>query len=103
MFKTVFLLLFFLCSNPAMSLEIAGVTVPESLNTDLLLNGAGTKGWNEGFSGNLTPEQGTMVSIAGELKGTVAGADFNRALLSIWLGKDPVGDDLRNALLGNKE
>jgi len=177
-----FICLFLLCFTvPAMGLEIAGVTVPETLNTDLKLNGAGIRskfffkiyiaelylehpstkadeildsigrkrmtmhilydevskeklvdGWNEGFSENLTleqlktlepdikhfnalfttvhegdeiildytPEQGTTVSIAGDLKGTLSGADFNRALLSIWLGKNPVGDDLRDALLG---
>jgi len=181
MFKSLLCLFFLLFTVPAMGLEIAGVTIPESLDTDLQLNGAGIRskfffkiyiaelylehpstkareildtsgrkrmtmhmlydevgkeklvdGWNEGFSGNLSPDQlkaldpeiqqfnelfidvhegeeiildytpgqGTAVSIAGELKGTVAGADFNRALLSIWLGKDPVGDDLRDALLG---
>jgi len=181
LYRTI-LCLFFLCfSAPVMGLEIAGVPVPETLNTDLKLNGAGIRskfffkiyiaelylehpsnnaqniletsgkkrltmhflydevgmeklvdGWNEGFSGNLTqeqlktlepkieqfnklftdlhkgeeiildysPDQGTIVTIAGTLKGTVMGADFNRALLSIWLGKNPVGDDLRDALLG---
>ncbi len=174
--------LFLLCfAGPAMGLEIAGVTIPETLNTDLKLNGAGIRskffmkiyiaelylehpstradeilktqgrkrmtmhilydevsreklvdGWNEGFAGNLapeqlkaleakiqefngffinvhggeeiildyTPDQGTVVSIAGKIRGTVTGADFNRALLSIWLGKEPVGDDLRDTLLG---
>lgn len=48
------------------------------------------------------PDSGTTVTIAGNIKGTVEGADFNRALLSIWLGKEPVGEDLRDALLGKK-
>jgi Chalcone isomerase-like len=181
MIKTAACLLFLFFSSPALGLEIEGVTVPESIDSALQLNGAGIRskfffkiyiaelylehpstkadeildspgrkqmtmhilydevsreklvdGWNEGFSGNLPPEQleslgpkiqqfndlfvdvhegeeiildytpgqGTAVSIAGELKGTVAGADFNRALLSIWLGKSPVGDDLRDDLLG---
>lgn len=181
MFKSLICLFFLFFTSPAMGLEIAGITIPESLNTDLQLNGAGIRskfffkiyiaelylehpstkageildtpgrkrmtmhilydevtreklvdGWNEGFSGNLTqeqlkalgskiqqfndlfidvhegeeiildytPDQGTAVSIAGELKGNVTGADFNRALLSIWLGKEPVGNDLRDALLG---
>ena len=35
-----FICLFLLCFTvPAMGLEIAGVTVPETLNTDLKLNG----------------------------------------------------------------
>ena len=91
-------------------------------------------GWNEGFAGNLNPDQrkaldtqikqfnelfvdvhkgeeiildytadlGTTVTIAGDNKGTIQGADFNRALLSIWLGDKPVGTDLRDALLGIK-
>jgi Chalcone isomerase-like len=181
MFKSLLCLFFLFFTVPAMGLEIAGITIPESLNTDLQLNGAGIRskfffniyiaelylehpsnqaseildtpgrkrmtmhilynevakeklidGWNEGFSGNLTPEQlkvlgpkiqqfndlfidvhegeeiildsipnqGTTVSIAGKLKGTIAGADFNRALLSIWLGKAPVNNALRDALLG---
>ena len=176
------IVLFLLCFTvPAMGLEIAGVTIPETLDNDLKLNGAGIRskffmkiyvaelylehpstvaddilkppgrkrmtmhmlydevsreklvdGWNDGFAGNLvpeqlkaletkiqefngffidvhageeiildyTPDQGTVVSIAGKTIGTVTGADFNRALLSIWIGKEPVGEDLRDSLLG---
>lgn len=174
----LFLLLF---STPAMGLEIEGISIPETLNSDLLLNGAGIRskfffkiyiaelylehpatkasaildtpgrkrmtmhmlydevareklidGWNDGFSGNLTaeqlktlnpeiqqfndlfidvhkgeeiildytPGQGTAVFIAGQHRGVITGADFNRALLSIWLGKSPINEDLRAALLG---
>lgn len=174
--------LFLLCfSVPAMGLEIAGVTVPETLGTDLKLNGAGIRSkfffkiyiaelylehpspraedilntpgrkrmtmhmlydevsrekvvdsWNEGFMANLTseqlktldpeiqqfnssfidvhrgeeiildytPDQGTVISIAGKTQGTVLGEYFNHALLSIWLGNKPVSEDLRDALLG---
>ncbi len=176
----LFILLF---ASPVAGFEIAGVTIPESLNTDLQLNGAGirskfffkiyiaelylehpstdantiletsghkrmtmhilydkvgkeklTDGWNAGFSSNLSPEEltnlsekikqfnelfidvhegeeivldyipgsGTTVSIAGNIMGSVEGADFNRALLSIWLGKEPVGEKLRDELLGKK-
>lgn len=176
-----FCILFF--TSPAVGLEIAGVTIPESLKSDLQLNGAGIRskfffkiyiaelylehpstdvdaildtpgrkrmtmhilydkvdkeklidGWNAGFTSNLSseeikslsdrikqfnelfidvhegeeiildyqPDRGTTVSIAGNNKGIVEGADFNRALLSIWLGKEPVGEDLRDALLGKK-
>lgn len=165
----------------ATALEIAGVQIPETLNTELTLNGAGIRskfffkiyiaelylehpaktaekvldtpgrkrmtmhilydevtkeklvdGWNEGFRTNLNDEQlkqlapeikqfnelfvtvhegeeiildyapdtGTVVTIAGVKKGAVQGAAFNSALLAIWLGKEPVGDDLRDALLG---
>ncbi|MCF8055060.1 MAG: chalcone isomerase family protein [Desulfocapsa sp.] len=183
MFKNIICLLFLLVSSPALGLEIAGVTIPESLSPALQLNGAGIRSklffkiyiaelylehpsplattildgpgrkrvvmhflydevkkeklvesWNDGFTANLSPEQlkklsskiqqfndlfvdihegeeiildyspdqGTVVSIAGESKGTIEGKDFNRALLSIWLGDKPVTNDLRDALLGKK-
>ena len=46
------------------------------------------------------PGEGTRVSINGELRGTVAGADFNRALLSVWIGEHPAQDSLKEAMLG---
>ena len=49
---------------------------------------------------DYSPGQGTTVSIAGKARGTVEGKEFNRALLSIWLGDEPVTRDLRDALLG---
>jgi len=176
-----FCCLLFCFVTTATALEIAGVKIPETVNTDLTLNGAGIRskfffkiyiaelylehpakttkevldtpgrkrmtmhllydkiskeqlveGWNEGFANNLSDEQqkqlaakimqfnamfaavhegeeiifdytpgtGTVVTIAGVQKGVVEGAAFNSALLSIWLGKEPVGEDLRDALLG---
>jgi len=46
------------------------------------------------------PGEGTRVSINGIEKGRVAGAEFNRALLKIWLGDEPVAEDLKKGLLG---
>lgn len=46
------------------------------------------------------PDDGTTVSINGIEKGKVPGADFNRALLEIWLGEEPADSDLKRALLG---
>jgi chalcone isomerase-like protein len=46
------------------------------------------------------PGHGTAVYIAGALKGNIAGPAFNQALLSIWLGEDPVSSKLRKELLG---
>lgn len=46
------------------------------------------------------PGKGTAVTIKGEQKGVIPGHDFNRALLGIWLGDYPVGDDLKQNLLG---
>jgi hypothetical protein len=183
MLKYVLCLFLFCVTVPAMALEIAGVQIPDSLNTDLTLNGAGirskfffkiyiaelylehpapsaaavlddpgrkqltmhmlydevskeklTDGWNDGFTKNLSPQEleeladkikqfnalfvdvhageeivldyqpgkGTRVSIDGVDRGIVTGADFNRALLSIWLGADPVDEDLRDELLGKQ-
>jgi len=36
-------------------------------------------------------------------RGKIAGADFQRALLSAWLGAKPADADLKRALLGGKE
>lgn len=47
------------------------------------------------------PESGTRLTVNGQAKGKeIAGEDFYRALLRIWLGKKPVQDDLKQALLG---
>lgn len=46
------------------------------------------------------PEQGTRVSIKDSVKGIIPGKDFNDALLSIWLGDEPVGSSLKKAMLG---
>ena len=45
------------------------------------------------------PGQGTRVAINGEPRGVIEGADFNRALLSVWLGPNPVTGSLKKALL----
>ena len=46
------------------------------------------------------PGKGTAVTINGKNKGVVTNFEFYQALLMIWLGSDPVGDDLKDALLG---
>jgi len=46
------------------------------------------------------PELGTRVTIKNQIKGVIKGADFNRALLSVWLGDDPVTEELKLSLLG---
>ena len=49
---------------------------------------------------DYVPDKGTTVSINAAEKGTIAGKEFNDLLLSIWLGDKPVGEKLREALLG---
>ena len=46
------------------------------------------------------PSVGTQVAINGRLKGTVGGADFARALFSLWLGDKPFDSDFKQSLLG---
>ena len=49
------------------------------------------------------PESGTRVALNGEAKGkAIAGEDFYRALLRIWLGDNPVSGGLKKALLGQE-
>ncbi len=50
---------------------------------------------------DFLPESGTVVSLNGTAKGKpIAGEDFYRALLRIWLGDKPVDGDLKKAMLG---
>ena len=46
------------------------------------------------------PSTGTIVSVNAEEKDRIAGADFNQALMRVWLGERPRDPDLKNALLG---
>lgn len=46
------------------------------------------------------PASGTQISVNGIVRGTIAGAPFNRALLDIWLGNNPVQNDLKKDMLG---
>ncbi len=47
------------------------------------------------------PASGTRLTVNGQTQGKdIAGEDFYRALLKIWLGNKPVQDDLKQALLG---
>jgi hypothetical protein len=46
------------------------------------------------------PSQGTRVTIRDKVKGIIKGNDFNQALLKIWIGEEPVNDDMKQGLLG---
>ncbi|MDJ0739808.1 MAG: chalcone isomerase family protein [Gammaproteobacteria bacterium] len=50
---------------------------------------------------DFVPGQGTAVRINGELRGTIAGDDFNAALLAVWLGPRPVSEALKKAMVGD--
>ena len=46
------------------------------------------------------PGTGTRITINDEQKGVIAGKDFNRAMLDIWLGEEPADNKLKKAMLG---
>lgn len=46
------------------------------------------------------PGKGTRVTVNGQAKGAIPGADFNKALLKVWLGNSPADSKLKKAMLG---
>jgi hypothetical protein len=48
------------------------------------------------------PHSGVQVTVNGVQKGTIEGADFARALISIWLGPTPPNPELKAGLLGGE-
>ncbi len=44
---------------------------------------------------------GTAIGLNGAAKGSIAGDAFNRALIRVWLGNNPVQGDLKQAMLGS--
>lgn len=46
------------------------------------------------------PGKGVTLLKNGEAKTTVEGLDFKKVLFGIWLGADPVDDDLKEGMLG---
>ena len=49
---------------------------------------------------DYVPDVGTRITVNGEEKLTIPGADFFNALLHIWIGNKPVDGLLRDAMLG---
>lgn len=49
---------------------------------------------------DMLADGGTRITVNGDAKGTIAGADFGRALLRVWLGDNPVEASLKKAMLG---
>ncbi len=48
---------------------------------------------------DMLPGTGTRITINGDVKTTIAGADFSRALLRIWLGDKPADGNLKKGML----
>jgi hypothetical protein len=55
----------------------------------------------EQMSLSWVPDKGTVVNVRGTDVGTIEGRDFADALFAVWLGPNPVQDDLKQALLGS--
>ncbi|TNF36102.1 MAG: hypothetical protein EP315_04665 [Gammaproteobacteria bacterium] len=56
--------------------------------------------YNDVVQIDFMPSLRTRVRINGEDKGLIREPDFFPALLKIWLGRNPISDDLKDALLG---
>ena len=52
---------------------------------------------------DYVPDIGTRVTIKGEEKDVIKGADFYAAVLDVWLGEDPADEGLKDAMLGIEE
>ncbi len=48
------------------------------------------------------PGKGTTIDGPNGVSFTAEGKDFGDALFSVWFGKSPVSDDLKNQMLGNQ-
>ena len=48
------------------------------------------------------PHSGVQISVNGVQKGVIEGADFSRALISIWLGPAPPNPELKTGMLGGE-
>lgn len=48
------------------------------------------------------PGVGTRITINNEVKGVIPGKDYFKAMLSIWIGENPVGRSFKNEVLGLK-
>jgi long-chain acyl-CoA synthetase len=51
---------------------------------------------------DYTPTAGTRLKIGNQELGTIPGERFNRDILKIWLGDDPIQFSLKKALLGQE-
>lgn len=48
------------------------------------------------------PHAGVQITVNGVQKGAIEGADFSRALISIWLGSAPPNPELKAGMLGGQ-
>ncbi len=97
--KLLRLLILLSIAFPAVAAEVAGV---KQLATIMAEMKEAKKGMR--ITLDWLPAAGTQVTVEGKPAGApVPGDDFYRALLRIRLGDKPVQDDLKKALLGEKQ
>ena len=66
-----------------------------------IMNSLGEAKKGDAITLDFLPESGTRMVVNGQPRGKpIAGDDFYRALLRIWLGDKPVDDDLKKGMLG---
>jgi len=58
---------------------------------------------NDVIQFDFIPGSGTSVLINKDKMGAVEGADFNKALLKVWLGDEPADDNLKEGMLGQDD
>jgi len=56
---------------------------------------------NDRIALDFGADGGVKITINGQAKDAISGPDIGSAMLKIWLGKKPVQDDLKKAMLGN--
>lgn len=54
------------------------------------------------YSFTYIPGIGSQIALNGKVLGTISGLDFSNAMLSIWLGPNPLDQALKKALLDEK-
>jgi hypothetical protein len=84
--------------NESFAANAKGVALGDRLDT---FNGM----WSDMKTGEeavltYVPGTGTTVVIKGEAKGVIPGADFAKALFSVWLGPEPPNKEIKEGLLG---
>ena len=50
-----------------------------------------------------SPAQGTQVIVNKQTRASIPGFDFHQAVMKVWLGDDPVDEDLKQGMLGKSK
>lgn len=72
---------------------------PDIDQFERIMRGIGNAKTGDVIGIDFTPS-GVAISHNGQSRGSVAGENFGRALLKVWLGEKPADADLKRAMLG---